>query len=552
MKWWVRTLLGMGVRRVMGTETEYGILVPGRPEANPMVASGRVVQAYAQDRGHRHLAQRWDYLGESPLSDMRGWAVDRSQARASQLTHEWADDPTVANVVLTNGARLYVDHAHPEYSAPEVTTPRAAVIWDRAGELVMARAMEVLAGEAPEATGTGGRAGDEARSGGGPICLYKNNTDGKGASYGFHENYLVSRATPFDRFVADLVPFFVSRPVFCGAGRVGLGTRSESPGYQISSRADFFEQLVGLETTFRRPIINTRDEPHATPERYRRLHVIVGDAIFADVAALLRAGTTSLVLDVVEAGGLAAYGIDVDELTPADPVAAMRTFSHDPSLQARVRTRSGRTVSALQLQWTYHQVVHAHLARVHGGEVDEATAEVLLRWEDVLTRLETDPSRAAALVDWVAKLSVLEGYRDRHGLAWDDAKLAAIDIQWSDIRPGRGLARRLEARGALERLVSADDVQEAVVRPPSDTRAWFRGECLRRFGDAVVSASWDSVVFDVPGLAALQRVATEEPLRGTRALTEALLDRCPEVTDLVRELSGGPGTVPLVGPGGER
>ena len=235
-------------------------------------------------------------------------------------------------MVLTNGARLYVDHAHPEYSAPETTTPRDAVIWDRAGELIAAHAIELLAGEAPE----GSPAGDPRH--GDPVVLYKNNTDGKGASYGFHENYLMTRETPFERIVTDLTPFFVARPLICGAGRVGIGAQSGSPGYQISSRADFFEQRVGLETTFRRPIINTRDEPHATPERYRRLHVIVGDATFADVAGLVRMGATSLVLGMIEAGGL-----DVG-VALANPVEAMHTVSHDPSL-ARPSGEPGRRPS---------------------------------------------------------------------------------------------------------------------------------------------------------------------------------------------------------------
>ena len=175
--------------------------------------------------------------------------------------------------------------------------------------------------------------------------------------------------------------------------------------------------------------------------------------------------------------------------------------------------------------------------RVYGGEIDPATAEVLLRWEDLLTRLEADPMSAAALVDWVAKLQLLPGYRDRDGLAWDDARLAALDIQWSDLRPGKGLARRLEAAGRIERLVPQDDVRRAVDQAPEDTRAWFRGECLRRYGDAVLAASWDSLVFELPGRSALQRVATLEPLRGTKERTAALLDRCPDAATLLAELT---------------
>ncbi|GAB77154.1 proteasome accessory factor A [Austwickia chelonae] len=521
----------MTVRRIMGTETEYGITVPGHPDANPMIASGRIVQAYAQDHGHHHLDHHWDYTGETPLTDARGWTTPRRHAHPSQLTDDWADDPTVANVVLTNGARLYVDHAHPEYSAPETTTPRDTLLWERAGELVMARAAELVARPAPvDAHPSDPRHGPA-------INLYKNNTDGKGASYGFHENYLVTRDTPFERIVSDLTPFFVSRPVICGAGRVGLGPRSQTPGYQISARADFFENRVGLETTFRRPIINTRDEPHADPRRYRRLHVIVGDATFAEVAGLLKTGTTSLVLDLIEHGGLTRLGLDPAAITPTDPVAAMHTISHDPTLHATVRTETGTTLTGLQLQWTYLELVHRHLAATVGDDLDPDTAEVLLRWEDVLTRLENDPASAAAHIDWVAKWTLLERYRSRDGLDWDAPLLSAIDIQWSDLRPGRGLARRLEERGSLERLTDPTLVQQATTCPPPDTRAWFRGECLRRYPRHVIAASWDSIVFDVPGRPALQRVDTLDPTRGTRERTHALLERCPDADTLLNELT---------------
>ena len=266
----------MSVRRVMGTEVEYGISVQGQPMANPMVASSQVVNAYASATARARRA-RWDFEEESPLRDARGFDMSRQVADPSQLTDE---DMGLANVILTNGARLYVDHAHPEYSTPEVTTPLDIVRWDKAGEQVMLDASR-RAGQLP---------------GGAPIMLYKNNTDNKGASYGAHENYLMRRSTPFGDIVRHLTPFFVSRQVVCGAGRVGIGQDGREQGFQISQRADFFEVEVGLETTLKRPIINTRDEPHADPEKYRRLHVIIGDANLAEVSTYLKVGTTALVL----------------------------------------------------------------------------------------------------------------------------------------------------------------------------------------------------------------------------------------------------------------
>ncbi len=520
----------MSVRRVMGIETEYGISVPGRPSANPMLASGQVVLAYAAALGHRSRRAIWDYTGESPLADARGFEMSRTRAHPSQLTDELADDPTMANVVLTNGARLYVDHAHPEYSAPEVTTPRDALTWDRAGELVMARAIELLAADAEQ-----GRCE--------PVNLYKNNTDGKGSSYGMHENYLLSRHTPFADVVLGLTPFFVARQILCGAGRVGIGQHSSTAGYQISSRADFFEAEVGLETTFRRPIINTRDEPHATPERYRRLHVIIGDATLADVAGLLKLGTTSLVLAVIEEGrevlgsGVGPAG-GLGDLRLAEPLRALRDISHDPGLTALVTLADGRRMTGLQLLWSYYERVRAFLTTRDGAETDADTTEVLARWEDVMRRLEADVMSARTQLDWVAKLAILRGYRDRDGLPWTDPRLAAIDIQWSDVRPGKGLARTLEAGGRIERLTDPGAVEAAVTNPPEGTRAWFRGECVRRYPGALAAASWDSVILEVPGEAALQRIATLEPLRGTRDMVGDLLDRSPDAATLLHNLSG--------------
>ncbi len=527
----------MSVRRVMGIETEYGISIPNHATANPMVASGQVVLAYAGALGHRSRRAIWDYTGESPLSDARGFELSRTRAHPSQLTDEMADDPTMANIVLTNGARLYVDHAHPEYSAPEVTTPRDALTWDRAGELVMARAVDLLAEAAREGRGD-------------PVNLYKNNTDGKGSSYGTHENYLLSRTTPFGDIVAGLTPFFVARQILCGAGRVGIGQHSGTPGFQLSSRADFIEAEVGLETTFRRPIINTRDEPHATPQRYRRLHVIIGDANLCEVAGLLKLGTTALVLAVIEegakvlgpgagvAGGLAELGL-------AEPIQALRDISHDPTLTALVTLADGRRMTGLQLLWSFYERVQSFLAVRDGGEVDADTAEVMTRWEDVLRRLEIDVHSARSQLDWVAKLALLQGFRDRDDLPWTHPRLAAIDIQWSDVRTDKGLARTLEAGGRIERLTEPTAVADAVHNPPQDTRAYFRGECVRRYSDALAAASWDSVILEVPGESVLQRIATLEPLRGTRELVGDLLDRSPDAATLLRHLSGpDPGEAP--------
>jgi proteasome accessory factor A len=503
----------MSARRVMGIETEYGISVPGQPGANAMVSSSQVVNAYQAATAARARRARWDFEEENPLRDARGFDLAAEAADASQLTDE---DLGLANVILTNGARLYVDHAHPEYSAPECTNPRDAVIWDKAGERVMAEAAARAA----------------ALPGGPAIQLYKNNTDNKGASYGCHENYLMSRSTPFAEIVRHLTPFFVSRQVVCGAGRVGRGADGRDEGFQISQRADFFEVEVGLETTLKRPIINTRDEPHADPDKYRRLHVIIGDANMSEVSTYLKLGTTSLVLAMIEDRFLAA------DLGIESPVAELRAISHDPSLKHLVTLRDGRKMTAVQLQLEYLELARKFSEDRYGADVDDITSDVLDRWESVLGRLAEDAFLCARELDWVAKLEILEGYRTRDGLSWGHPRLQLVDLQYSDVRLDRGLYNRLAERGRIMRLTSEREVLRAMDEPPEDTRAYFRGRCLRQYPDSVAAASWDSVIFDIPGRESLQRVPTLEPLRGTRAHVGDLLDKCETAGELVAALTG--------------
>ncbi|MCU1678593.1 MAG: protein of unknown function domain protein [Frankiales bacterium] len=499
----------MTSRRVMGTEVEYGISVTGQPGANPMLASSQVVNSYAAEMAGRNRRPHWDFEEENPLRDARGFDLSRELIDPST-----EEEVGLANVILTNGARLYVDHAHPEFSTPECTNARDIVVWDLAGEAVMREGAR-LAAQIP---------------GSAPILLYKNNTDNKGASYGAHENYLMRRETPFGDIVRNLTPFFISRQVMTGAGRVGIGQDGRGAGFQLTQRADFFEVEVGLETTLKRPIINTRDEPHADPEKWRRLHVIIGDANLSEISTYLKVGTTALVLAMIEDDWLPR------DLSVEQPVTSLREVSHDPTLKHRLRLRDGRRMTALQLQWEYFEQAHKHVADRMGTDVDDVTADVLARWESVLTRLGDDVMSLSGELDWVAKLEILEGYRQRDGLGWDDARLAMVDLQYADLRPEKGLYQRLLARGRMQRLISDKEVARAVTEPPEDTRAYFRGKCVEKYGDAVSAASWDSVIFDV-GRESLQRVPTMEPTRGTKAHVKKLLDSCPTAVDLVDALT---------------
>jgi proteasome accessory factor A len=494
----------------MGTEVEYGISVPGQPGANPMVTSSQIVNAYgARPELNRGGRARWDYEEESPLRDARGFTYSGALYDPSEALAD--EDLGLANVILTNGARLYVDHAHPEYSTPEVTNPRDLVLWDKAGERVMAEAARRAA----------------TIPGSAPIHLYKNNTDNKGVSYGAHENYLMRRQTPFADIVQFLTPFFVTRQIVCGSGRVGMGQDGSQPGFQISQRADFFEVEVGLETTLKRPIINTRDEPHADADKYRRLHVIIGDANLSEISTYLKVGTTALILDMIEEKALTA------DLGIADPVGELKHVSHDPTLKHRLKLRDGRRLSALDLQWAFFERARAFVDR-RGG--DEQTEDVLDRWESILDRLGRDPMECAGELDWVAKLRLLEGYRERENLGWASSKLQLVDLQYADVRPEKGLYHRLVARGSMQTLFQPEGVRRAMVEPPEDTRAYFRGRCLRQYASEVVAASWDSVIFDV-GRESLVRVPMMEPLRGTKSHVGALFDRCPSAKDLLEAIT---------------
>ena len=492
----------MAIPKVIGTETEYGIAAMGSPEFNPVIASSLLISTYAGSL--RRI--RWDYEQESPLRDARGY-------EPVQIREPAEEDLGLANVILPNGARYYVDHAHPEYSTPECASPRELVIHDKAGERVLERSLLEL---------------ERAMPGGQKITLYKNNSDGKGNSYGTHENYLVDRAVPFANLVRDLTPFFVSRQIFCGAGKLGAEAAWEDRTrhrYQITQRADFFEAEIGLETTLKRPIINTRDEPHADPDKYRRLHVIVGDANLCEVATFLKVGTTALVLKMIEDDF-------VPELTLANPVAALHEVSRDLTCRATVRLADGRSLSAVQLQWEYLERTKKYV------EQEDPTAdnqEVIERWEAVLTALEDEPGQLHRQLDWVAKLRLLEGYRERDGLDWSDPKLRLVDLQYHDVRRDKGLYHRLAAAGKVERLALEAEIERAVMDPPEDTRAYFRGRCIGKFPDAIAAASWDSMIFDT-GEEALQRVPMREPLRGTRDHVEELLERSPDPQTLVRLL----------------
>jgi Pup amidohydrolase len=489
----------VAIVKVLGMETEYGIVIRGAAEPNPIAASSTLINAYVAELNRR---VGWDFEDETPGRDARGFAREGSMPPEVE-TH-------LVNAVLTNGARYYVDHAHPEYSTPECSTAHEAITYDKAGELILAESIVAATRLLPA---------------GQSLVVLKNNSDGKGNSYGSHENYLMDRSVPFARIVSHAMPHFVSRQIFTGAGKVGTEVN-----FQLTQRADFFEEEVGLETTLKRPIVNTRDEPHCDAHKYRRLHVIVGDANMSEVANLLKVGTTALVLSMIEDDWFARAN---RELTLQSPVAALRKVSYDLALNRPLDMSDGKTMTALEMQWEHLDLVKKYvedcgLESVGGDEVGN---DILRRWEQTLTALESDPMSLANQLDWVAKYRLVSAYRDRHGLSWHDHKLAAMDLQYHDVDPKRSLFARL----GMERVVEPEAVARAVSEPPETTRAYFRGKCLERWSSSIAAANWDSLVFDL-GTDPLRRVPMMEPLRGTKAHVEELLSSVSSPAELLERL----------------
>ncbi len=492
----------MAIPSVIGTETEYGITVRNQPDFNPTIASSLVVNSY---QGGRARVQ-WSFDEESPGRDARGLGHE-----AYGLAEA---DSGLVNVVLSNGARFYVDHAHPEYSSPECADPLQATLYDKAGEKVLSAAVASVRRLL--------RPGEN-------LYVHKNNSDGKGNSYGYHENYLVSRMVPFADLIHYATTWLVTRQIYTGSGKLGSENGRPGVGYQITQRADFFEEEVGLETTLKRPIINTRDEPHGEPSKYRRFHVIIGDANMSDVQTFIKLGATALLLSAVEDRAIP------DALTLADPVEATWRTSHDLSLKRPLLLADGSSATALELQFRYFEWLSRYADRAFPQPV---WSDVIREWGAVLHDLETDFACTADRLDWVAKLRMLNGFRRRDDLDWRNPKLAMAALQYHDTDPLKGLAYRLQERGVLRRLFTDAELEQATNDPPVETRAYFRGRCVEQFSESLVAANWDSLVFDT-GEEPLKRVPMMEPLRGNKALVGKLLDASSEASDLLGALGGG-------------
>jgi proteasome accessory factor A len=413
-----RVYTGSVDRRIFGLENEYGVTCTFRGQ-----------RRLSPDEVARYLFRRVVHWGRS------------------------------SNVFLENGARLYLDvGSHPEYATPECDSILDLIAHDKAGE----RILEALLAAAEVRLHEEGISGD--------VYLFKNNTDSAGNSYGCHENYLVARQGEFARIADVLIPFFVTRQIYCGAGKVLHGPRGAQ--FCISQRAEHIWEGVSSATTRSRPIINTRDEPHADAERFRRLHVIVGDSNMSEFTTYLKVGVTDLVVRMVEENTV------MRDLTLENPIRAIREISHDISCKRKVRLATGRELSAIEIQTEYYERAARFLER---RDKDPVAVKILAEWGSALEALRQGrPDRLVGKVDWAAKHRLIERYRSKHGIPLSHPRIALMDLAYHDVNRERGLYYLLERRGMMERVVPDKQVQRAMREPPQTTRARLRGEFIRQ------------------------------------------------------------------------
>jgi proteasome accessory factor PafA2 len=461
----------MSLPGICGLETEYGVWI-----SDPHGLGQEEAAVALLDRCPLEPRIPWDLGAESPGNDARGPRRPRSGGLAAAGASAAAG--CHPGYLLGNGARFYADHGHPEYATPECADALALVAADQAGERLLERCRRHLESFLPSSQS---------------LRLFKNNSDRQGHSYGCHENYLMSAATyqglfsdRIARLHATLVPFLVSRVVVGGAGKVGSENGRPAVDFQISQRADFFETVVGLQTMSRRPIVNTRDEAHADAARYRRLHVISGDANMAQLSTYLKVGTLQLLLAMLEDEAA------LPDLTLEDPVAAIGELSRDPTCRARVRLRDGRRLSGVELQHAIALAAQRWLDS--SARPGEPWRPLFERWTAVIDQLAADPLALAGALDWVIKWKFLEEWRQRKGLAWSAAELKELDLRYHDTDPTKSVFRLLASAHGIEELVAEPAVARAESEPPPATRAALRAERLGQHGGEVIAASWSAIV----------------------------------------------------------
>lgn len=456
-----------------GTETEIGI-TRDRPEGLDVVAESIALVRSATAPGVRHC---WDYRLEDPHRDMRGFSVeelrqdtDESDYFALDAQRNLTFHEIKSDLVLRNGARFYNDHAHPEYCTPECSTLLEILQQDYAGDVLLASCARTMNQDEKDTN---------------PVRLYKNNTDFLGHSYGCHENYLMPRRLSWDTLSQGIVAFFVTRQILCGSGKYGWEEEDRflRPGFQISQRSDFFTEMQSVDTMQRRPLVNTRDEPHANAEVYRRFHVIIGDANLSLYSGYLKIGTTALVLQAM------LNGAPLERIPKVeDPLRTLKQISRDLTWKWECRTADGRLTTGLEIQRHYLQLV-----REFCPNLPPDWQKVAADWETVLNDLERDPLSTADRLDWTAKYQLIERFREAEGLSADDPWLQSLDLAYHLLDREQGLFFGLMDQKALRLPYPMEDICHGRLTPPMTTRAAVRGLCIERFGASVELTQWDHV-----------------------------------------------------------
>ena len=454
-----------------GTETEIGI-TRQKPEDVDVVAESIALVRSTTAPGVRMC---WDYSCEDPHCDARGFRVqellqdtDEANYFAQDAQRSLSFSEIKSDLVLRNGGRFYNDHAHPEYCTPECSTLLEILQQDYQGDQLLMACAKTVSGKSDN-----------------PVLLYKNNTDFRGHSYGCHENYLMPRTLPWEVLSQAMVAFFVSRQIYCGAGKYGWEDEDKflQPGFQISQRADFFSELQSVDTMQRRPIINTRDEPHANNDLYRRFHVIIGDTNLSPYSVYLKIGTTALVLQAL------LNGAPFDRVPRlADPLSALKQVSRDTTWKWRCRDANGKTLTAVDIQRTYLELV-----REFAGPFESDWKSVPAAWEQVLNDLERDPLSTADRLDWPAKYQLIEQFRAAENIGPDDPWLRSLDLAYHLLDRKQGLYFGLLDSGAFKMPYPFRLISHGGLCPPSTTRAAVRGRCIEKFGHAVESTQWDHI-----------------------------------------------------------
>jgi len=504
----------MRIPKIVGIEQEYGILDADDSESNPVTNSFLIVNSY-----RIKMNMIWDYVQESPMTDARGFIREGNEIDIPDY------DNARINNILENGARFYVDHAHPEYSTPECTNAYDLVACDKAGELTLIECQKRI----------------REKFDGKKILIYKNNSDNKGNSYGCHENYLMTRDCyveifennhePTEKVESLLIPFFVTRQIVCGAGKVGHEWKSEPVDYQISQRADFFEMLIDTNTTHQRPIINTRDEAHADRKRFRRLHVIAGDANMSEYSTYLKVGTTQLILLMLEENFINT-GFSLK-----DPVKAIKDVSRDLTCKKKLQLKDGSYLTPVDIQREFLNSAKEFVKTLDASEIG-IYPDIIEKWEFVLDALSEDPMILKDKIDWVIKKNLLERYMDKKGWNWKTPQIMMMSIIYHDIDRNSGLFNILDREGEITRIIEDESIiRNYMVNAPEDTRAYFRSKALKIYSDNITSLNWDRVRFDI-GENKLKTIPLKNPLKGTKALVDGLFEEHLNIRDFIKKLGG--------------